>query len=66
MRGDCFHRHKVAANGCCSDCRVLDEGDIMMTVTDTMVITLVVTGSATIYLIVHAALDVVLHRHGHD
>ena len=38
----------------------------MMTVTDTMVITLVVTGSATIYLIVHAALDVVLHRHGHD
>ena len=33
----------------------------MMTVTDTMLITLVVTGAATIYLIVHAALDVFFH-----
>ena len=41
----------------------------MMTVTDTMVITLVVTGAATIYLIVHAALDLFLHdrkNHHHE
>jgi hypothetical protein len=33
-----------------------------MTVTDAMTITLVVTGSLTFYLVVHAAVDLFRHR----
>ena len=34
----------------------------MMAITDTMAITLVVTGAASIYLIVHAVLDLFMHE----
>ena len=37
----------------------------MMTLTDTMTLTLLITGSLSLYLLIHAALDLIRRRSNH-